>query len=180
MKRTTGLIMAVLCAVAACERGIETTAPVVQFGKAASAEPDTSVVAQIVNDSEFKGAMVEGAVIGPEGGTVIVGEMEIIVPPGAVDRSTRFSIRLPPQSRTMYAWAVFEPHAKTFAVPVTLRLPYSSTNALPGAAILWWDEDVSEGVPLPSTITPDGRIETQVSHFSIYATSRFGITMAGG
>lgn len=194
MKRNTVVWLAVVCAFAACERGVEPTAPPPQFNQSAAdrasqsgangqpaADPDMSFVAKYVADPGFRGATVAGAVIGPEGGSLSLGEIEIIVPPGAVDRSTRFSIRLPPSAvQSLFAWAELQPHGQPFNAPVTLRLPFASTDAEEGAEILWWDEAASTWVPLPTTVTADGRLETQLSHFSYYATARLGITMAGG
>jgi hypothetical protein len=107
-------------------------------------------------------------VIGPEGGSLAVGGFEIIVPPGAVESATPFSIRLPvePQSPE-FVRAHFGPN-RDFLVPVTIRLPMQGTTAESDstARILWWN--VTEWVPFETTLTGDGRVETQTSHFSEY------------
>jgi hypothetical protein len=119
--------------------------------------------------------------IGAEGGTLRLLDFEIVVPPGAVSTRTRFSIRLPvdPHARA-HAMAEFLPHNVTFAVPVTLRLPYAGTTAENSdARVLWWSG--SAWVPFATELV-DGRLQSTTTHFSTYgteATSR-GITPLGG
>ena len=108
--------------------------------------------------------------IGAEGGTIALAGFEVVVPPGAVTKPTRFSIRLPidPQN-SEFVRAQFGPHM-TFKVPVTLRLPLKGTTAEydTGARVLWWNG--LEWIPFKTTPTADGRIETQTTHFSEYGT----------
>jgi hypothetical protein len=107
-------------------------------------------------------------VIGAEGGSISVGGFEVIVPPGAVESATPFSIRLPiePQS-SEFVRAHFGPH-REFLVPVTIRLPLKGTTADidSTARILWWNG--TGWVPFETRLTQDGRVETQTSHFSEY------------
>ena len=108
--------------------------------------------------------------IGEQGGTISLAGFEVVVPPGAVTKPTRFSIRLPidPQN-SEFVRAQFGPHM-TFAVPVTLRLPLNGTTAEgdTSARVLWWNG--LDWVPFPTQPTADGRIETKTSHFSEYGT----------
>jgi hypothetical protein len=118
--------------------------------------------------------------IGPAGGSLRVGDFEIIVPPGAVDRQVNFRIKVPTDPRqSIRAFAEFEPHM-VFRKPVTIRLPAAATevNGTPWA--MWWSGFF--WLPLPTRSTNDGRIEADVWHFSVYGTSRFakGITTLGG
>jgi hypothetical protein len=120
--------------------------------------------------------------IGPAGGSLRLADFEVIVPPGAVTTSTRISIRLDVAGqRKDHVMAEFGPHGQTFAVPVTLRLPYATTSAAgEESRILWWDE--KQWVPFESVVTPDGRLETTTDHFSTYGTegTQRGILVAGG
>ena len=120
--------------------------------------------------------------IGPEGGSLRLLDFEIVVPPGAVTKATRFSIRLPVNpGEADHAFAHFGPHNVTFHVPVTIRTPLRGTSAEGSMAhILWWDG--TAWIPFPTTFTSDGRIETQTTHFSTYGTEETlrGITVAGG
>jgi hypothetical protein len=118
--------------------------------------------------------------IGPEGGVLRVGDFEIIVPPGALDREVNFGIRRPVDPRAAeHAYAAFTPHM-VFLKPVTIRLPRASTDAFASPYVLWWSG--SAWVPLETRATEDGRIEAEVSHFSYYGTSRWGkgVTTLGG
>jgi hypothetical protein len=122
--------------------------------------------------------------IGPEGGSISLGGFEVIVPPGAVDKATRFSIRLPvdPQA-SEFVRAQFGPHQE-FAVPLTIRLPLRGTTSeeYTGARVLWWNG--VEWVPFETTLTADGRIEAKTSHFSEYGTEgpemSKGLILVGG
>lgn len=180
------LAVLLVAAVPACHADRDFIAPVdtAAFSAAGGAlHPDTAVVARFLPASapgNGKGAQVAGAMIGPEGGSVRLGDFEIVVPPGAVSSRTRFAIRVPPEpALRKHAYAVFSPHNTEFAVPVLLRLPFANTDAEDGAKALWWDP-AAAWVELPTALLPDGRIETPVSHFSMYGTQRSGITLAGG
>jgi hypothetical protein len=119
--------------------------------------------------------------IGPQGGRLSFAGFEVIVPPGAVSKSTLFSIRLPVDlSSSEFVRAEFGPHQQ-FAVPVTIKLPLRGTTAENTPAhILWWNGYTWE--PFPTTQTADGRIQTQTSHFSEFGTEdpSKGIILIGG
>jgi hypothetical protein len=119
--------------------------------------------------------------IGPEGGHLALGDFEIIVPPGAVDKATIFSIRLPVDPHASeFVRAIFGPH-QTFDAPVTIRLPLRGTTAENTAArVLWWSG--AEWEPYPTNPTADGRIETETWHFSEFGTEdpSKGIILIGG
>jgi hypothetical protein len=154
-------------------------------------EPDAALTSNEVDASAIA-RYSEGAVrfawtkawIGPAGGSVRLLDFEIVVPPGAVGKTTQFEIRLPmDQTAAERAMAEFRPHNVTFAKPVTLRLPLRSTTADTSDTVprvLWWNG--AGWVVYPTTLTTDGRIETTTDHFSTYGTedpSR-GITPVGG
>lgn len=141
---------------------------------------ELEAIAQYRSASNEHGAQNASAVIGAAGGSVRLGDFEMIVPPGAVSKDTRFSIQvLPEAGRKAHAVASFMPH-REFAKPITLRVPLHSTESAGSgdAHVMWWDG--STWVPLPSSLTPDGRLETQTLHFSLYGTQRRGFTMVGG
>jgi hypothetical protein len=120
--------------------------------------------------------------IGPEGGTISLAGFEVVVPPGAVTKATRFSIRLPiDPHNSQFVRAQFGPHDE-FAVPVTIRLPLKGTTSEDsGARVLWWNGVDWE--PFTTVLTADGRIEATTSHFSEYGTeetSYKGIILVGG
>ena len=123
--------------------------------------------------------------IGPAGGTVSLAGFEVNVPAGAVAKPTLFTIKLPAdKTRAEYVWAEFGPHGQTFAVPVTLTLPYRGTTSegSPAPAHVMWNND-GTWVPFETSVTADGRIQTKTNHFSEYGTEETeparGITLAG-
>jgi hypothetical protein len=123
--------------------------------------------------------------IGPEGGSIRLLDFEVVVPPGAVSKATRFSIRLPyDQEAADRAMAEFGPHGVKFLTPVTLKLPYRGTTSdgSDNVHVLWYDG--TQWVPFATTLTADGRIQTQTNHFSDYGTEETtverGLTQAGG
>lgn len=138
-------------------------------------------VAQYLPGTPSPGRQMVSAFIDETGGSLRLGDFEIIVPAGAVSGKTRFAIMMPPPGHSDRAFAEFLPHNLEFAVPVTIRLPFSATNAAPGAPVTWWSQNGKSWVDQPTSATADGRIEAQVNHFSFYATRlRSGITIAGG
>jgi hypothetical protein len=120
--------------------------------------------------------------IGPEGGSVELPGFEVVVPKGAVSGWTRFSIELPGSLlEAKRAFAEFEPHGVTFALPVTIRLPYRGTSAEGRKpSIIWWDG--AAWVRYPTTLRSDGLVEAQTDHFSVFGTEDpgRGITPVGG
>lgn len=124
--------------------------------------------------------------IGPHGGSIYLAGFEAIIPPGAISHPTTLSITLPrSDGKPNFVWATFGPHGTRFNVPVTLRVPYAGTTSVqnPGALVMWFDG--AQWIALaPTTRTADGRLETQVKHFSDYGTETpdtlgRGIVVAG-
>ena len=130
------------------------------------------------------GAVVENKWIGPEGGTISAAGFEVVVPAGAVSVLTKFTIKLPSDAQMAnYVWAEFQPHGIQFAVPVTLKVPYAGTTSEtePTAHVLWFDG--ATWVEMPTTLTGDGRLQTQTTHFSDYGTEETefkGVIPIGG
>lgn len=149
-------------------------------GEPAPNLPDLAPIARFKVKSVPPDPLIGTGMIGPEGGSLRVGDFEIIVPPGAVSTKVNFRIKRPVDpNQAEFAFAEFSPHI-TFNVPVTIRLPDARTDADEDASVLWWSG--SGWIALPTVTTSDGRIETQVWHFSYYGTSRYakGITTVGG
>jgi hypothetical protein len=125
--------------------------------------------------------------IGPEGGRLDFQGFAIVVPAGAVDRVTQFSINMPVDPHgSERVMAEFGPHNQLFARPVTIELPYRGTSIEASATptIVWWND---AWVNMGASLTSDGlRLKTQTNHFSTYATSdavvsrQGSITVSGG
>ncbi len=121
--------------------------------------------------------------IGPRGGTLEYYGFRIVVPAGAVDKVTMFSLSLPKEG-TERALAEFGPHNVKFAQPITIELPYAGTTTEGFAAkALWYDESTKLWVDQGGTLSADGlRVTTQVWHFSTYGTAFMGggMSSSGG
>jgi len=121
--------------------------------------------------------------IGPAGGRIDFVGFTVIVPPGAVDKVTMFSIKLPvdPQG-SEHVVAEFGPHNTQFAQPLTIGFPYRGTTVEgdAGATVVWWNNG---WVPMGGTVSADGsQIFTTTSHFSDFGTASYrgGMTLSGG
>jgi hypothetical protein len=121
--------------------------------------------------------------IGPVGGRVDFVGFTVIVPAGAVDKVTMFTIKLPvdPQG-SEHVVAEFGPHNTTFAKPLTIGFPYRGTTVEGdgSAAVVWWNDG---WVNMGGTVSADGsQIFTTTTHFSEFGTASFrgGLTLSGG
>lgn len=122
--------------------------------------------------------------IGPEGGRLDFVGFTLIVPPGAVDKVTMFSIKLPVDpDGSDHVVAEFGPHNTQFAQPITIGFPYRGTTIEgdPSATVVWWND---AWVPMGGTVSADGsQIFTTTPHFSEYGTASYrggGMTVSGG
>lgn len=123
--------------------------------------------------------------IGPEGGTLSLAGFELVIPAGAVDQATSFTIRLPSEARMAeYVSASFEPRGFQFSKPVTVRLPYVGTSAAGSDPnVVWFDGTV--WIPTTTTTTTTGgSIQTQTTQLTSYGTEETdpskGIEPVGG
>ena len=121
--------------------------------------------------------------IGPGGGRMDFVGFSVIVPPGAVNKVTMFTIKLPADLQDDdHVVAEFGPHNVAFAKPVTIGFPYRGTTLEgdPNGMVVWWNNG---WVDMGGTVSADGsQILTQTPHFSEYGTtsSRGGLTLSGG
>ena len=126
--------------------------------------------------------------IGPAGGRLEFAGFAVDVPAGAVDRVTQFSIRLPVDPKgSERVVAEFGPHGQTFALPVTIELPYAGTSIESDGGtptVVWWDPAIDDWSDMGGVLTPDGaRLTTRTTHFSLYGTTSLtsgGVTTSGG
>ena len=111
--------------------------------------------------------------IGPEGGRVDFQGFTIIVPRGAVDKVTMFTIRLPVDPNgSERVVAEFGPHNVAFAQPITIGFPFRGTSIESdptNAHVVWWD---NAWVDVGGAVSADGsQVMVQVPHFSEYGTT---------
>lgn len=119
--------------------------------------------------------------IGPEGGRLDFQGFAIVVPAGAVDRVTQFSISIPVDPNgSERVMAEFGPHNQLFAQKVTIEFPFRGTS-IEGSAtptIIWWND---AWVNMGASLTSDGlRLKTQTNHFSTYATTSDFVSTRSG
>jgi hypothetical protein len=117
--------------------------------------------------------------VGPQGGVVDFLGFRIIVPAGAVDRVTKFEIRIPGENDpdgSDRVWAEFQPHNVNFRVPVRIELPYQNTDAFGSpSGVMWYNERTRVWERVGGGITADGaRVYMDVTHFSAYGTQYMG------
>jgi hypothetical protein len=149
--------------------------PVGALGSFAGSPP---VTPELVNET-----------IGPEGGSIRLGDFEIVVPPGAVEAKTLFMIRRPVDARSRQrVVAEFRPHHVRFEEPVTVRFPYRGTD-LEGndrTAVVVWSRRERDWLRFPSEVVEDGaRLEARVPHLSFWGislrgTDFYGVLSSGG
>jgi hypothetical protein len=142
--------------------------------------PDLSVLARYGQKPNITIAWARSW-IGPAGGRLDFQGFSIEVPPGAVDRVTQFSIRLPVDPHgSQRVVAEFGPHGSSFAVPVTIEFPLAGTNLeqADDATVVWWNDG---WVDMGATVIGGGeRLRTSTDHFSTYGTARGGVLVSGG
>ncbi len=118
------------------------------------------------------------ALIGPAGGTIEVGTMQVSIPPGALTSAQEIRVIVEstgaPGAFTGFSPVVrFEPEGMTFAVPVEVRIPFEGDPLV--ATVFWSQHEGSAFVPRATRVA-DGYAIAQTSHFS----SAFVGTACGG
>ncbi|HET8623914.1 MAG TPA: hypothetical protein VFM14_10155 [Gemmatimonadales bacterium] len=102
-------------------------------------------------------------VIGPEGGTIVVGNHSLFVPKGALNRKVQITAE---QVRGSTNSVRFAPEGLRFARPAEVKLSYANCAQLPlKKRVVYTDE-------LPSKDESRSRAVTgQIDHFSRYAVA---------
>ncbi|MBX7190960.1 MAG: hypothetical protein K1X94_02825 [Sandaracinaceae bacterium] len=108
------------------------------------------------------------ALVGPEGGTLDVGTMQIAIPAGALTSAQEIRVTVdetaPPRAFTGFSPVVrFEPEGMTFARPVEVRIPFDGEPAL--ATIFWSQRSGAAYVPRATRVV-DGYAIAETDHFS--------------
>ena len=113
----------------------------------------------------------EADIIGPDGGTLHVGEHQLVIPKGALDREQLIVAEAPTSSLVDLE---FSPEGLTFAVPAELTLSYKDCDIPPRIdlllAYLGWGNRILE-LP-PSQDRKDlSEVVGEIEHFSRYAVA---------
>ena len=127
--------------------------------------------------------VVEGALIGPAGGTVTAldGELQLVVPAGALAAETAITVEaggtLPADpSAVLGSRVVLGPQATTFAVPAQLRLPFDPTQGPSGVAETDFRLHRVQGLSLQSlggTVDAGAdRVSAEVNQLGTFAVGR--------
>ncbi|MCI0437496.1 MAG: hypothetical protein L0271_28265 [Gemmatimonadetes bacterium] len=123
--------------------------------------------------------------VGPQGGVLSGGGVELRIPAGALKERTRLTLIVPASS---YVEAEFLPHGLNFARPVQLRFDmrgsagaHGSSDSMVGT---FFTAPIVDGLirvdeAFPATLE-NGIVRFDINHFSSYAPARRGYTAAGG
>lgn len=125
-------------------------------------------------DSDGGGPTFEGsssAVIGPEGGSVELGEMSLDVPPGALSEAIEISVEASAATvegiDRLSAVYVFSPDGLVFAVPA--RISFDLDHGAPGAKLFHGDDLGAPPDEVAGAMIRDASVEAMISGFSYYA-----------
>ena len=114
------------------------------------------------------------------GGTIVAGDTEVIIPPGAVASDVTLTVAaasssiaaLPTEVDAAGAAVAFTPHGTTFATPVTLKIAYTGAA---DTVLRLADESDTTWEVVEGAVFEGGVATFQTSTFSIYvATNRCG------
>ena len=133
-------------------------------GAAADASAPGQVVACSAHEVE-----VGSAIIGPAGGTLVVGDSRLVVPPGAILQPTLISGTIPD---TNVAIIEFQPTGLHFHKPAGLQLDVSGCNppATGSPAVVYVDENGTPHEQIPAVFSNSWHtVAAPIEHFSGYA-----------
>lgn len=111
----------------------------------------------------------DAAIVGPAGGTLHVGEHELVIPKGALDHEELITMEAPTSSLVDVR---FEPHGLQFQQPAELKLSYKGcvrpTSADLLVAYLGQGNQVLE-LPPSVDVKSGDEVDADIDHFSRYA-----------
>jgi hypothetical protein len=108
------------------------------------------------------------ALIGPEGGTLEVGTMEVAIPAGALTTAQEIRVTVDatpaPGAFTGFSPVVrFEPEGTAFARPIEVRIPFEGD---PRLATIFWSQRAGDAFVPRATRIADGYAIAETTHFS--------------
>jgi len=114
------------------------------------------------------GLVQRSAVIGPEGGTLRVGDTYLVVPPGALSERVRLTAKV----LDTIAAVELQPHGLRFALPVRLAIDVRECSVREDQhpVLLYLDDDGEVRETLPGDLDEDAEsFFSRIVHFSVYA-----------
>ncbi|GAB4202357.1 MAG: hypothetical protein OHK0013_15520 [Sandaracinaceae bacterium] len=111
---------------------------------------------------------IASALVGPEGATLEVGTMEVVIPAGALTGPQEIRVIVDatpaPTGFTGFSPVVrFEPEGTAFARPVQVRIPFEGDARL---ATIFWSQREGEAFVPRATRVADGYAIAETTHFS--------------
>jgi hypothetical protein len=108
------------------------------------------------------------ALVGPEGATLEVGTMEVVIPAGALTSAREIRVIVDaapaPEGFTRFSPIVrFEPEGTAFARPIEVRIPFEGD---PRLATIFWSQREGEAFVPRTTRVADGYAIAETTHFS--------------
>ena len=161
--RTFAAIAGLAAAIAGCAEG--SSAPTVPAA-GLTVLSRTSAPAGI--HASRSGGSTVSAVIGPEGGTLVLGANRVDFPAGALDEPTMITMRVNP----VFAAVEMQPHGIRFPEghePVLTLDPGAQASRFQNLFIVYATGHGAVLEVLPTTRAADGTLTAQLHHFSIYA-----------
>ena len=130
-----------------------------------------NVVNGLLTTCSSQSPVTSSKYIGPYGGTLTIGDHQLIVPPGALSQYVLISGTR--QSGSI-AEVDFQPHGLRFAKPATLRLSYSNCTVSSGSVqrIVYVD-DAKTILETPASLDDqrNDAVSAAINHFSGYAVA---------
>lgn len=168
-----------LIGIAGCENAVQPVGPEPlgpgPVSSSSSLDSADGSVWQLIEGLEEVGGT--HAVIGAEGGALLLGQQTLIVPAGAVDAPTLFTMKKGgAKLRVTLTASRVSPNdvgAAGFAKPLDLIFSYGAVASLPGDPgdlVIVWIRPDGEFEPQPTAVnTLDRTVTGQIIHFSEYA-----------
>lgn len=141
----------------------------------AAGDPESPLLSGVLNSVSLLSCspqpdLAVTKVVGPDGGTILVGTHKLVIPSGALSRN--YTIRAE-QARHRVNSVRFSPEGLRFAKPARLTMSYANCSSLlPLKQVVYIDEVLSILELIPSIDNLQaGTVTAEIRHFSRYAVA---------